>query len=164
MLAEDRFAASGEAERGLEFASEGENRSRGGRREGDGRGDVASGATDGNDGGGGVERDEYGIVDGPLNGSVVQEKGVGQVREALESLVIVVAEGLFGGVARRHDKGRQPGVEKQVVERRVGEHDAQGGVSGRDQATHGRVGAARGEHDGRGGGEEKRFGFGREAA
>ena len=79
---------------------------------------------------------------------VVRQKDVGDAGQALESVVVVVGDRLVGAVAAGHDQ-RPAGqaAKQQMVQRRVGQHDAQEGIAGRDCLGDGDAGPLAEQHD-----------------
>ena len=124
----------------------------------DGLGRVAAGAAYGE---GVVVKDaDYGVIDAGVDGAIVVEEEIGKGREAGGCVVIVDSDGLFTEVAAGHDEGNGfggealQGAEEERVEGRGWEHDAGGGVAGRDGGGERRDRLAAEEHDGSLGAEE----------
>ena len=71
-----------------------------------------------------------GVVTRDLDVAIVHEKCIGEIGEPLIGFDVVFDDGLFTPVGGRH---HQRGIiEKQVVKRRVGKHDADVAIAGRD--------------------------------
>ena len=71
-----------------------------------------------------------GVVHVPDDGAVVDEEKVGDAAEAFERFVLVGADRLVAQVAARgHDREAERG-QQQVMQRGVGEHDAEVGIAG----------------------------------
>ena len=94
--------------------------------------------------------------------AVVEEKSVGDVGKAGAGFVVVDGDGLFAEVGGGHDEGLDAAVgEKKMVQRRVGEKDAEPGDAGGNGCSDADWIAACGQDDGAGGsGEELFFCFG----
>ena len=76
----------------------------------------------------------YRVIASLMNVAVVEEESVGEGGEASKGFGIVGADGFFTEVATGHDENTRGGfggegrislVEKKMVQRRVGEHDAE---------------------------------------
>ena len=80
---------------------------------------------------------------------VVDEEIIGKAPEPPPRLLVVFRDRLFGEVAARHDEGLAEVGQQEVVERRIGKHDAQIPVSGGHEGRDGRAVLARKQHDGR---------------
>ena len=90
---------------------------------------------------------QHRVVRARVDRAVVAEHEVGDAREPRERVLVLVRDRLVGDVAARHHQ-RLAGVgEQQVVQRRVGQQDAEVGAARRDRGGDRRVGAARREHD-----------------
>ena len=78
-----------------------------------------------------------GVVDGAGDGAVVEEEGVAEWGEAAAGFVVVVGDGFVADVAGGHDErwdGAELGEfgEEEMLDRGVGEHDAEAMVVGGD--------------------------------
>lgn len=59
---------------------------------------------------------DHGIVHGPRDGAVVQEKGVGDAPQAVEGFVVVDADRLVGHVAAGGDDGKPEPAQEEMVQ------------------------------------------------
>lgn len=150
-----------QADRGFQLASIGGDLSVGeavGDRER--AGDAAAGAAQ-HDGADGAER-LHPVVETPGDGAVMHQEAVGEGREFLPGLVVADDLRFTGEVAGGHHQHRA-GAERgqqQMMQRRIGEHDAEAVHAGRDVFGQG-VGARGEQDDGRGGvGEQGAFRLG----
>ncbi|KAF5054784.1 hypothetical protein DSECCO2_384550 [anaerobic digester metagenome] len=97
---------------------------------------------------------DHGVVAADEDVAVVQEEGVGDGPEPAQGLAVAQADGLGAHVARGHDQGRRPGrrcgqlLEEHVVQRRVGQHDAQKVRVRRQPRRESGAAAALGQDDG----------------
>ena len=93
------------------------------------------------------------IVGARLDRAIVDQQKVGDVRQSLARVAVLVGDRLVGDVAAGHHDGvdavRMSGEvrEQQVVHRRVGEHDPELGCARRDRVRHSRRGEPRREDD-----------------
>ena len=67
----------------------------------------------------------------PLDRAVMNEKAIGDGTQAGVGFFVADADRLLAEVAAGHHQGRAEGVEQQLVQRRVGEHDAEVAVARR---------------------------------
>ncbi len=157
MLAHERLPINDQRHRILEIRAEREYRAIGGNRR-DGRGRVASSATEHHGARGTASHDR--VLDPACDRPLAHEEGVGDAGESLRRVLVLVGDRLARAVGARHDQHVwRTGAEQEMVKRRVGEHDAELPVVGR----HVRKRDARGrDHDGRRRRSEQLFRLGRE--
>jgi hypothetical protein len=79
--------------------------------------------------------------------AVVQEHEVGDPVEPRQRVLVLVRDRLVGDVAARHHERLADVGQQQVVERRVGQEDAEVGAARGDRRGHRRVGSPWREHD-----------------
>ena len=79
-----------------------------------------------------------GVVHVPDDGAVVDEEQIGDAAEAFEGFVLVGADRLVAQVAARGHDGEPERRQEQVMQRGVGEHDAEVGVAGGEGGGTGR--------------------------
>ncbi len=86
-----------------------------------------------------------------MDWAIVREEKVRDAGQALYRVLVVVGDGLVGLIAAGQHEG-QAGevVQDQVVQGRVGQHDAKVWVAGRHLGGHAGVGPAAQQHDGTG--------------
>jgi hypothetical protein len=98
------------------------------------------------------------IVATAKNVSVVNEKCIGDVVEAADSLVVVDGDGLFAEVGAGHDESLEFAAgEEEMVERGVGEKSAEEAIPGSDAAGETGVRFAWKQNDGSFHGKEQFF-------
>ena len=139
---QEGLAFARDAERGLELGPGGEDRPRRGHREGQRARHVAARPPE-------RERDTHdGVLAAAVDRPVVGEEGVGDARQALLGLGVLMGDWLVGAVsARQHERPSEVRGEE-VVERRVGKHQAEPWDTGCDRRGHGRVRPAPDQDDG----------------
>ena len=62
----------------------------------------------------------------------MQQQGIRQSHQPLAGLVVGDALGFLAAIAAGHDQGPVPVLQQESVQGAVGEHEAQGGLAGRD--------------------------------
>ncbi len=151
MLREHRLIAAGEAQHRLEVAAHRQHRPRAGRGQRDGIGHEAAGPAHGYRAR--IRRQQHAVVDGPGDGPVVHQEGVGDAVQPYRRIIIVGAQRFPGGIAGRHDQGRHArhGGEQQVVDRCIREHHADEIRPRRHLRAEAGSGTQRGADDGCGG-------------
>ena len=90
---------------------------------------------------------QHRVVDARLDRAVVEHDEVGDRRQPLARVVVLVGDRLVGDVAARHHQRLAHVGQQQVMERAVGQHHAELGRARRHRPGHARVVAAAGEHD-----------------
>ena len=152
VLAEKGFVARQQAERIFHVAAQGQH-GRGdfmGQR--DGFGGIAAGATDEQ---GRVARDQdHAVVVAVVDGAIVEEEGVGQRTQVGPGVVIGAGDGLIPAVAAGHHQRAVQVPQQQVVQGRVGQHDAHRVQARGDGGAEVGVGTEEEQDDGRGGGSQ----------
>ena len=71
-----------------------------------------------------------GVVDMADDGAVVDEEEIGDGVEAIEGVALVDADGFVAEIAAGGDDGETEFGRRKMMERRIGEHDAEGGIPG----------------------------------
>ncbi len=99
-----------------------------------------------------VDDPEHAVIGVARDGAVVDEEAVGDGAQALERLPFIGADRFIREIAAGRDDGKAKVGKQQVMQRRVGQHDAHVGIARRHGVGKRRSGAARQQHDGRGGG------------
>lgn len=86
---------------------------------------------------------DHGVVGAGVDGAVVDEEGVGDVLEAAERVLVAVDDGLVGDVrAGQHDRAAEV-AEQEVMQRRVGQQEADPPVPRCDRRREGTIRDAR---------------------
>ena len=78
----------------------------------------------------------------------MKEVEIGDALQAYQSLAVLDADGLIDPVCTRHDDGQEFFLQKQVVKRRVGQHDALVGYTRRHRGRDNLVLALAAQYDG----------------
>ena len=68
---------------------------------------------------------DHAVVDAAFDPAIVQQEGVGNPAQPCDGRVVVLDQRLVAVVARRHHQHPGPAGQQEVVQRRVGQHDAQ---------------------------------------
>jgi hypothetical protein len=139
-------AILGQAERVLQFGPAGQHGTGEPAGHRDGFGDIAAGPPDEHRPA--TEHPGDGVIRPDVNGPVVGEERVRDPAEPGQHLVIVVDDRLVGAVpAGQHDR-TGGGLEQQVVQRSVGQHDAERAVPGGGRRGDAGARAPGEQHDG----------------
>ncbi len=95
------------------------------------------------------------IVDPPCNRALADQQCVGDARQALAGVVVAVGNRFAGTIgAGQHQRTGCAGREQQMMQRRIGQHDAQRGVVGRNARQ---IDLGRRQHDRPGDVEQQLF-------
>ncbi len=138
---EERLAVARDAEGALQLRSRGDDRLGSRDRQRQCPGGEAPGAAHRK------RRADDGVLAAAMNRPVVCEEDIGDLAQPFARFAVLERDRLVRAVAaRQHERSAEVG-EQQVVERGVGEHQAEPGHAGRDRARHRRVLAAADEHD-----------------
>ena len=142
-------ASASETERVLELGAATENRAGGLERQGDARGRETSRAADQNRclAHRRVDGADDRVVAADVDRTVVEEERVGDRREPLERVGILVGDRLVGAVAGGHHQHVPGGPREQVVKGRVGQHHAEVARARRHRGREAGAAAPAGDHD-----------------
>ncbi len=83
------------------------------------------------------------IIDVPHDRPIVHQEAAGDTGEPGQGFALVDADGLVGAVAAGRHDGKAKLREQQMMQRRVGKHDAEVGIAGGDDAMRRRRGGLR---------------------
>src|SRR5215813_1146282 len=149
MLAEEDVPATNKTKHALEFPAAGQNRLDRLMGKGDRQWHVAPRAAQ-------KERDPvdasgYRIVTADLNRAIVSQKKIRNAAQSVHGVAILEGDWLVAAIPARHDQREVDASEQQMLERRVGQHQAEMTQSGSHLVGHALTypeGVPRQEHDG----------------